>query len=71
MQGRRQALHARLVDAIESLHSGRLAEHVERLAHHAVRGDVKEKATQYLRQSGLKAAARSSLHEAVGRSNMR
>jgi class 3 adenylate cyclase len=64
LRDRRRTLHARLVDAIETLHAGRLAEHVERLAHHAVRGDVKRKATQYLRQAGLKAAARSSLHEA-------
>jgi class 3 adenylate cyclase/tetratricopeptide (TPR) repeat protein len=66
LQDRRRMLHARLVQAIEMLHADRLGEHVERLAHHAVRGDLKEKAIQYLRHSGLKAAARSSLHEARG-----
>ena len=66
LQDRRRMLHARLVPAIEMLHADRLGEHVERLAHHAVHGNLKEKAIQYLRQSGLKAAARSSLHEARG-----
>jgi tetratricopeptide (TPR) repeat protein len=61
---RRRMLHARTVQAIETLHADRLDEHVERLAHHAVRGDVKAKAVRYLRQAGLKAAARSALHEA-------
>ena len=41
---RRRALHARIVEAIETLHGDRLAEHVERLAHHALRGEVWEKA---------------------------
>jgi class 3 adenylate cyclase/tetratricopeptide (TPR) repeat protein len=64
LQDRRRVLHARVVDAIEMLYTGRLTEHSERLAHHALRGDLKDKATRYLRQSGLKAAARSALHEA-------
>ena len=49
----------------------RLAEHVERLAHHAVRGEVWEKAVRYLRQAGAKAAARSALPEAVACSSRR
>jgi class 3 adenylate cyclase/tetratricopeptide (TPR) repeat protein len=64
LQERRRDLHARLVDAIETLHPGRLGEQVERLAHHALRGEVWEKAVPYLRQAGLKAAARSALPEA-------
>jgi predicted ATPase len=55
LQDRRRTLHAGLVNAIEMLHADRLGEHVERLAHHAVRGDLKAKATQYLRQSLNKA----------------
>ena len=39
LQDRRRALHARIVDAIEALYADRLAEHVERLAHHALRGE--------------------------------
>jgi class 3 adenylate cyclase/tetratricopeptide (TPR) repeat protein len=61
---RRREIHARVVSAIEKLYADRLGEHVERLAHHAVRGELKEKAVHYLRQTGLKAAARSALSHA-------
>ena len=64
VQERRRALHAAIVDAIERLHAGRLNEHVERLAHHALRGELREKAVHYLRQAGLKATARSALLDA-------
>ena len=64
LQERRRDLHARLVDAIETLHRDRLGEQIERLAHHALRGEVWDKAVPYLRQAGLKAAARSALPEA-------
>ena len=60
-----RALHARIVEAIEKLYSNRLIEQVERLAHHAVRGEVWEKALTYLRQAGAKADARSAVGEAV------
>jgi DNA-binding NtrC family response regulator/tetratricopeptide (TPR) repeat protein len=66
LQERRRALHARIVDAIETLHRERLGEQIERLAHHALRGEVREKAVPYLRQAGGKAAARSALPEARG-----
>ena len=65
LQDRRRALHARIVEAIERLYPDRLAEHVERLAHHALRGEVWEKAVPYLRQAGVKAMARSAYREAV------
>jgi class 3 adenylate cyclase/tetratricopeptide (TPR) repeat protein len=61
---RRREIHARVVDAIERLYTDRLGEQVERLAHHALRGELKEKAVQYLRQAGGKAAARSALSDA-------
>ncbi|MEK7384813.1 MAG: hypothetical protein AABZ83_00105, partial [candidate division NC10 bacterium] len=64
LQERRRELHARTVDAIETLHRDRLAEQIERLAHHAFRGELREKAIDYLRQAGLKAAARSALSDA-------
>jgi len=64
LQERRRELHARIVDAIETLHRDRLGEHTERLAHHALRGEMREKAVHYLRQAGLKAAARSALQDA-------
>ena len=61
---RRRDIHARIVDAIEKLYAGRLGEQIERLAHHAVRGELKDKAVHYFRQSGAKAAARSALSDA-------
>jgi class 3 adenylate cyclase/tetratricopeptide (TPR) repeat protein len=61
LQERRRELHARIVIAMETLHRDRLGEHTERLAHHALQGEVREKAAHYLRLAGGKAAARSSL----------
>jgi len=66
LQERRRDLHARVVDAIETLHRDRLGEQIERLAHHALRGEVREKAVHYLRQAGLKAAARWALRDTRG-----
>jgi class 3 adenylate cyclase/tetratricopeptide (TPR) repeat protein len=64
---RRRMLHARIVGVIETLSPDRLAEQTDRLAHHAFRGEVWEKAARYLRQAGEKAAARSAYREAVAR----
>ncbi len=61
----RRALHARIVEAIETLYPDRLAEQVDRLAHHAFRGEVWEKAVTHLRQAGAKALAHSAYGEAV------
>jgi DNA-binding SARP family transcriptional activator/ABC-type cobalamin/Fe3+-siderophores transport system ATPase subunit len=60
----RPQIHARIVEAIELLHTDRLGEQVERLAYHAVRGGLQEKAVRYLRQAALKAAAVSALQDA-------
>jgi tetratricopeptide (TPR) repeat protein len=65
LQERRKGLHARIVGAIERLYPDRLAEHVERLAHHAVRGELWEPAVTYLREAGAKAAMRSAYRQAV------
>jgi len=65
LQDRRRALHARIVDAIEKQFSDRLSEHVEGLAHHAGRGELSEKAVEYLHQAGKKTAARSANREAI------
>lgn len=65
LQERRKALHARIAVAIETLYPDRLTEHVERLVHHAQRGECWEKAVSYARQAGLKAIARSANREAV------
>src|ERR1700730_7417656 len=64
LQERRRELHARIVDAIETLHRDRLGGEIQRLAHPALRGELRGKAVPYLRQAGLKAAARSALPDA-------
>jgi predicted ATPase len=56
---------ARIVEAVEVHYADRLAEQVERLAHHAFRGEMWEKAVTYLRQAGAKALDRSAYREAV------
>jgi tetratricopeptide (TPR) repeat protein len=65
LQERRRILHAQLVGVLETLHADRLGEQVERLAHHALRGEVWEKAVAYLRQAGLRAMAQAASREAV------
>jgi tetratricopeptide (TPR) repeat protein len=66
LQERRRGLHARIVEALEALAGDRVAEQVERLAHHALRGEVWDKALAYFRQAGEKAMARSAHREAMG-----
>src|SRR5262249_42043016 len=61
---RRRDIHARVVDAMEKLYGDRLGEQVERVAHHAVRAELQEKAVHYLRQAGGKATARAALSDA-------
>jgi len=65
LQERRRALHAKIVETLERIHADRLTEHVERLAHHALQGEVWEKAVGYLRQAGLRAMARAANREAA------
>jgi predicted ATPase len=67
LHDRRRLVDARIVEAIETLHPDRITEQVERLAHHAFRGEVWEKAVTYLRQAGAKALARSAYRDAVTR----
>jgi tetratricopeptide (TPR) repeat protein len=66
LQERRRVLHAHIADAMASLYANHLAEQVERLAHHALRGEMWDKALVYCRQAGEKAMARSAYREAVG-----
>jgi tetratricopeptide (TPR) repeat protein len=65
LHDRRRSLHGQILEAIERLYPDRLIEHIERLAHHAVRGEAWEKAVAYLYQAGAKAFARSAHHEAA------
>jgi class 3 adenylate cyclase/tetratricopeptide (TPR) repeat protein len=66
LQGRRRMLHARIVETIETLYRDRLTDQVERLAHHALQGEVWDKAVAFFQQAGEKAMARSARREAVG-----
>jgi class 3 adenylate cyclase/tetratricopeptide (TPR) repeat protein len=66
LQERRRALHARIVETLEALAGERVAEQVERMAHHALRGEVWDKALAYFGQAGEKALAQSAYREAVG-----
>jgi class 3 adenylate cyclase/tetratricopeptide (TPR) repeat protein len=73
LQERRRVLHARIVEALEALApdrvaevaSGRSPDQVERLAHHALRGEVWEKAVTYCHQAGVRAYDRAAFREAV------
>jgi predicted ATPase len=58
VQRRRRELHARIVEAIERLYADRLAEQVERLAYHALRGEVWDRAATYLREAAMRASKR-------------
>jgi tetratricopeptide (TPR) repeat protein len=65
LEDRRRTMHAALVSAIERQHGDRLDEHLEELAHHARRGDLRDEAVTYLRKAGDRAAARSAHREAI------
>jgi predicted ATPase len=65
LQDRRKALHARTVAAIEALYPDRLDEHIERLAHHALRADDWPGAVKYARAAGQRAIDRSAYREAL------
>jgi class 3 adenylate cyclase/tetratricopeptide (TPR) repeat protein len=62
---RRRALHARILTAIEVRYPDRLDEQIERLAHHAVRGEQWEAAIRYAVRAGMKAALGASYRGAV------
>lgn len=65
LQERRRGLHARIVEALEGLAGDRGTEQVERLAQHALRGELWDKAVTYCRDAGRKALLRSANREAV------
>jgi tetratricopeptide (TPR) repeat protein len=62
---RRRGLHARIVEALEVLAPERVAEQGERLAYHALRGEVWDKAVTYCQQAEARAYDRAAFHEAV------
>jgi class 3 adenylate cyclase/tetratricopeptide (TPR) repeat protein len=63
--GRRRMLHGQIVEAIESLYPERLVEHVDRLAYHALAGEVWRKAVDYSRQAAGKAAQTAAYRAAI------
>ncbi|PWT73916.1 MAG: hypothetical protein C5B46_04860, partial [Proteobacteria bacterium] len=65
LQDQRRTLHARIVQAVERMYADRLSEQIERLAHHALRGEMWEKAVDYLHQAGSSAFSRSANREAA------
>jgi tetratricopeptide (TPR) repeat protein len=65
LQERRRVLHACIVGVLEGLAGERVTEQVERLAHHALRGAVWDKAVIYCQQAGARAFDRAAFREAV------
>jgi DNA-binding SARP family transcriptional activator/predicted ATPase len=65
LRERRRALHARVASVMEALYADRLGEQLERLAHHAVRGELGAKAVLFLRRAGEKAFANSAHTDAL------
>jgi predicted ATPase len=62
---RRRTLHRQIVESLETLYPDHLGEQSERLAHHALRGEMWDKAVSYCRQAGEKARNRGAVPEAV------
>jgi tetratricopeptide (TPR) repeat protein len=60
LRERRKTLDARIVEVVERLDPERPADQLDRLAHHAFRGEVWDKALAYCRQAGARAFARSA-----------
>jgi predicted ATPase/class 3 adenylate cyclase len=65
LQERRRTLHARVVEALGALAGDRMAEQVERLATHALRGEVWDKAVTYGQQAGARAFERAAFRQAA------
>jgi tetratricopeptide (TPR) repeat protein len=65
LQDRRRVLHARALESLERIAGDRTDEHLERLAHHAVRAEAWDRAVEFLRQAADRAAARSANREAI------
>jgi tetratricopeptide (TPR) repeat protein len=65
LRERQRLLHGRIVAAIEQRDADRLTEQVERLAHHALRGELWDKAVIDCRQAGARAYDRAAFREAV------
>ena len=65
LQERRRTIHNQIVDALERLYPDRLDEQAERLAHHALRGELWAATEHYARRATQKSHARSAYREAA------
>ena len=65
LQEQRRTLHAQIVDVLETLVGDRQDAQVEILAHHALRGEVWDKAFRYCQQAGARAFVKSAYRETV------
>jgi len=63
---RRQALHLRILEALERRQTDQPSEAIERLARHALGAEAWDKAVRYLRQAATRTMARSSYDAAAG-----
>ena len=64
LRERRTLLHAQVLTALEHVKGTASHDHLEKLAHHALRGELWDKAVDYLEQAAGKAVARSANREA-------
>ena len=64
---RRRVLHARVMEAIEHLDTGRAPAQLDRLAYHAFQGEIWDKALAYCRAAAARDFARSANAEALDR----
>jgi class 3 adenylate cyclase/tetratricopeptide (TPR) repeat protein len=62
---RRRVIDGRVVTTLEGLYPEPTAEQIERLAHHAFRGEQWDRAVRYCREAGVRAFARSAHRVAV------
>ncbi len=65
LQKRRRKLHRRIAEAIETVYGDRLAEQLERLAHHYTEAGLTEQAVGYWQRAGHRAIERSANTEAI------
>jgi len=65
LHARRTALHAQVVEALETSIQTGPHDQIEKLAHHAFSGEIWDKAVAYLKQAGDTALTRSSFRNAV------
>jgi transcriptional regulator with AAA-type ATPase domain/predicted ATPase len=62
----RRAIHASVLRAMQRLYPDRVGDHVERLAHHAVKAEQWDEAVDYLSYAGRKSVMRAAYAEAIG-----